>query len=282
MKLHSTLLCFVTLLLYGCGDDEGPARSGSGGDAGASSGGSPSSGGGNGEGSGGGNGDPNEPSDLPPRDVELALVQALSRSDTHNVEVHFMSCTLERTAGCDIELCPSSGSFDSHFGTLSVTSGETTHTMIPGGDGYSGGFGDGALWEPGAPVHFTAEGDDWPAFDETLSGPADLVPEERGTSAIPRDVPLTLEWTGGSERVIAAIAFADPVEGSSGSARCYAEADAGTITIPTAVLQALPTDVSLSLVLFAEDRRVIPAGGEREIRITTRSAFHTLGHAVPQ
>jgi hypothetical protein len=111
-----------------------------------------------------------------------------------------------------------------------------------------------------------------------LIGPAPLTPDGALPASARRDMPLEIAWTGGTRTAVVALVSQDGATGLN--VRCFADASAGAMTIPTAALAELPGTVPTRIVLFTEERRVIDGEGDRQTRIVLRTTLHSGDLAV--
>jgi hypothetical protein len=92
-------------------------------------------------------------------------------------------------------------------------------------------------------------------------------------NAIPRDTPLTITWTGGDTNgfiditaIASTLATGLPAANTPGIlVQCIAPASTGTFTIPTYVLQSLPSTVSSTALVPPGELLVGPASGAQKI-----------------
>jgi len=92
-------------------------------------------------------------------------------------------------------------------------------------------------------------------------------------NAIPRDTPLTITWTGGDTNgfiditaIASTLASGLPAANTPGIlVQCIAPASTGTFTIPTYVLQSLPSTVSSTALVPPGELLVGPASGAQKI-----------------
>ena len=133
-------------------------------------------------------------------------------------------------------------------GTVLVD-GDPIDVMIePQADGtYPPASGMGQIWAAGADVVVSAAGADVPAFSSTLVGPSASMVDSPSFATPPvmvdRAMPLTFTWAGGSGTVQAQVANSMAgMEGTqSVSLVCTFDAAANTGTIPSALLEMVPT-----------------------------------------
>ena len=107
---------------------------------------------------------------------------------------------------------------------------------------------DGTLLEPGSYTFNVAAGHDIPsAFSTSITLPAAIEWTNRPNvpATISRSQPLTVNWTNGFPGALVTINAQSSVSlGVGASFTCWADATAGTFTVPVAILSAMPPTFS--------------------------------------
>ena len=123
--------------------------------------------------------------------------------------------------------------------SLSLTGSSTPPFLTPGAYTLDNGAG----------------GADVGAFKVNITVPAAITWSNKSTvNTVPRTQPLTINWTGGAANALVYITGISPlaVNASTGNLlgagqfQCVAPASAGTLTIPAAILSALPPSANIS------------------------------------
>lgn len=203
---------------------------------------------------------------------------------------------------------PSSGEHPS-AGVVTVTG--LTHgdvTLTPGQFGYAMKSKPTELFEPGAPLHASAPGDEKPGFDLTVGGVADMdllsgegaelvTPDEPESNPYPRltrGVDAVLRWSPGGERVRLELRGENRCHGCppAGAIRCET-ADMGAVVVDGSLLAALPENVGPgggcaggdcleSWIERVAEAHVAVGDGRITLRAVSRVAFYMdLVEAAP-
>jgi hypothetical protein len=103
---------------------------------------------------------------------------------------------------------------------------------------------NGTVLQPGSYTFTGTAGAEVGAFTGSMTIPEPIVwPAASTLTTINRSQPLTITWTGGSPGATVAVtgrSAAAPNGGVGAAFICWADATAGTLTVPAAVLSALP------------------------------------------
>ena len=131
-----------------------------------------------------------------------------------------------------------------------ISSGEAEIAFSPSSAAPSPGLiNDGTVLLPGSYTFTAAGGKDVGAFTASIALPAKLNWTNRPTvpASIDRTQPLTINWTNGFAGALLQITGQSQVsQGVGAQFTCWADAAAGTYTVPAAVLSALPHTYSNS------------------------------------
>jgi uncharacterized protein (TIGR03437 family) len=112
----------------------------------------------------------------------------------------------------------------------------------------SGIINDGTVLTPGTYTFTGTAGADIGAFNVSIPLPAALNWTNRPSvpATIPRNQPLTITWTNGYSGALLAITGQSSASlGVGAGFTCWADATAGTFTVPAAILEALPPTFSV-------------------------------------
>jgi uncharacterized protein (TIGR03437 family) len=115
--------------------------------------------------------------------------------------------------------------------------------------GQPGVINDGTVLTPGTYTFTGAAGADIGAFTAAISLPAAFNWTNRPTppATIDRSKPLTITWTNGYPGAVVNIFGQSQVsQGVGAELMCFADASAGTFTVPAAILSAMPPTYSVS------------------------------------
>jgi hypothetical protein len=155
-------------------------------------------------------------------------------------------------------------------GTIRIKAGANTVNMTPQPDNtYTPVTGQTRLWDGGETLEVKADGADVPSFSGVLTGvePALVQTPSFPTSGAPmtiaRNQNLVLSWTGGSYgKVFVILARSESSGGTthSVSATCTFDASAGSGTVPSTVLMAIPAGQSGSVSVNGGDKATLTAG----------------------
>lgn len=120
-------------------------------------------------------------------------------------------------------------------------------SFVPGATGIPGVIGDGTQLKPGTYTFTGTGGADVGPFTASIDYPRTFQWNHDAVTSVDRSKPLVLTWTGGTPGALASAngqSSGAPGSGFSGDIGaafvCWADAAAGSMTIPVAVLSALP------------------------------------------
>lgn len=184
-----------------------------------------------------------------------------------------LRCTVERANGCWFQDCARDRGLlrlDStspvSAGVFSVTGGTTTARATPEASGYyPPAFGMGTLWTPGttALTLRAAGAEGARAFETRLTTARPLV---GGTTQATRGADFVFRWSTAGAQPGEEVGVRGEVTLSTGSETdrnvefvCFAPRSAGTLTVPAALVNRIPTGGTAQGALYAvahEDRTV--------------------------